>query len=103
MSKVNLSGSDKIWEEESQTVTDEQLLTDAKKCIDCGNHDCSCAAVAAYILRVGAETFKQQAQDGSFPSHIRAQVKRMNLDALVRPSTHPEYYNILKVAGTIVT
>ena len=99
--------SETVYKNEGQSLKEEQidltdapqLVKDAYKCSKCWNTKyCACNRVAKYLLEVGIDVFKEQAQRGTFPDRIKEAVKAMDYNLIFAYEVDPEYDRILKIA-----
>lgn len=90
---------EKSLEEQIDFTNAPQLVKDAYKCSKCWNTKyCACNRVAKYLLEVGLDVFKEQAQRGTFPDRIKEAVKAMDYNLIFAYEVDEEYDRILEVA-----
>lgn len=88
-----------LKEEQIDLTNAPQLVKDAYKCSKCWNTKyCACNRVAKYLLEVGLDVFKEQAQKGTFPDRIKEAVIAMDHNLIFAYEVDPEYDRILEVA-----
>lgn len=95
---VSTNEEQSLKEEQIDLTSSFQLLEDACKCSKCCNTKCACKRVAKYLVEVGFDVFKEQAQSGTFPDRMKEAVKAMDLNLLFVYEVDEEYERILKVA-----
>lgn len=96
---VSQNKKQSLKEEQIDLTYAPQLVKDAYKCSKCWNTKCcACNRVAKYLLEVGLDVFKEQAQRGTFPDRIKEAVKAMDHNLIFAYEVDPEYKRILEVA-----
>lgn len=99
VSIVSTNEKQSLKEEQIDLTYAPQLIKDAYKCSKCWNTKyCACNRVAKYLLEVGLDVFKEQAQSGTFPDRMKEAVKAMDLNLLFAYEVDAEYDRILEVA-----